>query len=105
MKAHSRTAKAVAICESARTPGNWKLSSWKRSTTSETSFVSSIGLISLKSSRGSTRAAVIKPRDTDPHPDCDRTNNARLRWRRGLRLIFGLAGKAESRLRFQREGQ
>jgi hypothetical protein len=29
MKAESRTAKTVAICESARTPGNWKLNSWK----------------------------------------------------------------------------
>jgi hypothetical protein len=27
---------------------------------------------------------------------CDRTNSARLRWRRGLTLIFGLAGKAEA---------
>jgi hypothetical protein len=46
------------------------------------------------SSRGFTHTSVVKPRRTDPHPDCDHTNNARLPWRRGLILIFGLSRKA-----------
>jgi hypothetical protein len=48
------------------------------------------------SSRGITHAGVVKPRRADPPSDCERANNGRLPWRRGLTLIFGIARKAEA---------
>jgi hypothetical protein len=70
VKNDSRTAKTVAICEPALTPENWRLSSWKRSTVSEISFASSIGLPGLKSHREILREEPSSQLDP-PAPDLD----------------------------------